>query len=133
MKLLDLEIITPSKSLYKGKVKSVTVPGSLGNFQILYNHAPILSSLEIGKIKVVDESDAEIEFATAGGTVEVRANYILILADSAELKEEINLERAQSAYERAKNRLSERDPDVDLLRAEAAMRRALNRIKFFEK
>ncbi len=130
MKEINLEIITPSKQAYKGIVKSITVPGSSGSFQVLYNHAPLLSTFEIGKIKIVNQSDELIEFTTGGGTIEVIDNKILILADSLETKEEIDLERAKSSYQRAKDRLANRKNDIDVLRAEASLQRALNRIKF---
>ncbi|MCX7875592.1 MAG: ATP synthase F1 subunit epsilon [Melioribacteraceae bacterium] len=130
MKEINLEIITPSKQAYKGLVKSITIPGTLGSFQVLFNHAPLLSTFEIGKIKIEEVSGNEIEFATGGGSVEVLENKILILADSLEAKEEIDLERAKSSYQRAKERLANRKNDLDVLRAEASLQRALNRIKF---
>lgn len=131
MKEIFVEIITPSKSAYKGQVISITVPGTLGNFQVLYNHAALLSSLEIGKIQIEDATGQHIEFATSGGTVEVRDNKVLILADSVESAEEIDVERTKRAIERAKERLATRGKgDVDILRAELALQRAVNRMKF---
>ncbi|MEG8945499.1 ATP synthase F1 subunit epsilon [Rosettibacter firmus] len=130
-KELNLEIITPSKIAYSGKVKSVTVPGTLGNFQILFNHAPLLSTFEIGRIKVVDINDNITEFTTGGGSVEVLKNKILILADSIERREEIDVERARRSLSRAKERLSSKDRDkIDIRRAELSMQRAVNRLKF---
>ncbi len=130
MKELHLEVITPQRAAYEGEVKSVTVPGSLGAFQILYNHAPILSSLEIGKVKIVELDNSEHEFAIGGGTVEVSNNKILLLAESFESAEEIDVERAKRALERAKERLSARNKEeVDSLRAEASLTRAMNRLK----
>jgi F-type H+-transporting ATPase subunit epsilon len=130
MKEIYLEIITPSKSVFKGQVKSVTVPGSLGNFQMLFNHAPLISSLEIGKINLVDINDKEIQLVTGGGTVEVKENKILILADSIETLDELDVERAKKSYQRAKERLANRKSDVDFVRAELSLNRALNRLKF---
>jgi F-type H+-transporting ATPase subunit epsilon len=131
MKEIFVEIITPSKSAYKGQVISITVPGTLGNFQVLYNHAALMSTLEIGKIKIDDATGQHIEFATSGGTVEVRDNKVLILADSVETAEEIDIERAKRSMERAKERLAARGKgDVDILRAELALQRAVNRMKF---
>jgi len=130
MKEINLEIITPSKLGYKGTIKSLTVPGTKGSFQVLFNHAPLLSTFDIGKIKIEEATGNELEFATGGGTVEVLENKILILADSLETKEEIDLERAKNAYMRAKERLANRKGEIDILRAEASLQRALNRIKF---
>ncbi len=129
-KEINVEIITPSKSAYKGEVKSITLPGTLGNFQVLYNHAPLLSSLEIGRIKIEEPDGSIIEFCTGGGTVEVRNNKILVLVDSVELKNEIDIERAKDSYLRAKERLSMKNKgDIDTARAEASLQRAINRMK----
>lgn len=129
MKELIVEIITPSKTAYKGEVKSITLPGTLGNFQVLFNHAPLLSSLEVGRIKIVEANGNILEFVTSGGTVEILKNKVLVLADSVETANEIDLERARQSYNRAKERLSSRKVDIDVLRAEASLHRALNRMK----
>lgn len=130
MKELYVEIITPSKVAFKGNVKSINIPGVLGNFQVLYNHAPLLSGFETGIIKITNTEDAETIFATSGGTVEVLANKILVLADSLESKDEIDVDRAQAAYQRAKERLSQLSKEkIDVTRAEAALNRAINRLK----
>lgn len=131
---LNLEIITPSKFAFKGEVVSVTIPGTLGSFQILYNHAPIISSFEIGVIKLVKVDHSVSYCATSGGTVEVVNNKIEILADSVEFLENIDLDRAKNARERAKNRLEEINRnEVNVIRAEAALARAMNRINLVEK
>lgn len=131
MKEIFVEIITPSKSVYKGQIKSITIPGTLGNFQVLFNHAPMLSTFEIGKIKLNDTNDKEIEYATSGGTVEVNNNKILILADSVETSNEIDVDRAKKSYGRAKERLAATNKgDIDIMRAELSLQRAINRMKF---
>jgi len=129
MKELILEIITPSKCAFSGEIESISVPGTKGNFQVLFNHAPILSSFEVGKIKLIDKNKKEIEFATSGGTIEVLKNKILLLAESVETKDEIDVKRAQAAFERAKERLSNRSKETDIPRAEGALARAANRLK----
>ena len=77
-----LEIITPDKRIYSGHVKLVQFPGSLGSFEILNNHAPIISALEKGKIKVVEESGEELYFEVDGGVIENKDNKIIVLAES---------------------------------------------------
>lgn len=130
-KEIDLEIITPSKIAFSGKVKSVSIPGTVGNFQVLFNHAPLLSTFEIGRIKIEDINEVVTEFTTGGGSVEVLKNKILILADSLETKEEIDIERAKKSLQRAKERLSKRTKEkIDIARAEASLARAINRLKF---
>ena len=131
MKELKLEIITPTKVAFVGNVKSLTVPGSLGSFQVLFNHAPLISTFEVGRIKLENEHAETNEFATGGGTIEVKDNVILVLADSLESKEEIDITRAQGALQRAKSRLENRSKEeIDQIRAEAALARAVNRLKF---
>jgi F-type H+-transporting ATPase subunit epsilon len=129
-KKISVEIITPSKSAYKGEVKSVTLPGTVGSFQVLFNHAPILSSLEIGRIKIEELDEKVVEFATGGGTVEIRDNKVLVLVDSVESASEIDVERAKNSYQRAKERLSiQSQKQTDIARAEASLHRAMNRMK----
>ncbi len=131
---LNLEIITPSKKSFSGNVFSVTVPGTLGSFQVLKNHAPILSIFDIGVVKVEENENSPVYYSTAGGTIEVLKNKVLILADSIEKASDIDLNRAQSALERAKNRLTNKDVEkINVTRAEAALARATNRIKVYEK
>ena len=77
---MKLEIITPEKSLFEGKVKLVQVPGAKGSFEVLKNHAPIISTLVEGKIKVITESDKVEYIDILSGTIEVKANTITILA-----------------------------------------------------
>jgi F-type H+-transporting ATPase subunit epsilon len=134
MSELHLEIITPAKPFFKGVIKSVTVPGTAGNFQVLVNHAPILSTLEVGEIKVEFPDGNKKQYTTGGGTIEVDNNRVLILADSIEAIDGIDVERARSAAERARKRLANRsDKMVDALRAENALKRALNRLTAVEK
>jgi F-type H+-transporting ATPase subunit epsilon len=133
---LYLEIITPSKVGYKGNVTSVTVPGTKGNFQILFNHAPIISSLEIGEIKIAEQgNEKQIHFATSGGTIEVSNNKIIILAESFERSDEIDVKRAEEAKKRAEGRLHRKkdQSEIDDLRAELALKRSTNRLKISNK
>jgi F-type H+-transporting ATPase subunit epsilon len=80
---VKLEIITPEKSLFDGKVKLVQVPGAKGSFEILKNHAPIISTLVPGKIKVIRDTDKQDFFDIVSGIIEVKANQITILAVTA--------------------------------------------------
>jgi len=77
-----LEIITPDKRIYSGKVKLVKLPGSKGAFEILENHAPIISSLEKGTIKIIEENGQELFFEVDGGVAENKDNKIIVLAES---------------------------------------------------
>ncbi|MBL7965730.1 MAG: ATP synthase F1 subunit epsilon [Prolixibacteraceae bacterium] len=79
---MQLEIITPDKTVYSGKVKLIQLPGSKGTFEMLKNHAPIISTLEKGKIKVEEESGEVLFFDVDGGVVENKDNKIIVLAES---------------------------------------------------
>ena len=136
MKELKVEIFTPAKAAYDGSVQSISIPGTLGNFQVLHNHAPILSSFETGIVKIVEDENLVKEYSTGGGTVEILENKVLILAESFESPVDIDQSRAEEAKDRAKNRLSvkgDKEENVDAVRAEAALKRAINRIKLKEK
>jgi len=78
-----LEIIAPDQKLYSGEVDLVQVPGSKGSFQILRNHAPIISTLDQGKIKIVDQKGGITYFDVAGGVIEAKNNKIIVLAETA--------------------------------------------------
>lgn len=78
---MKLEIITPEKKLFEGKITSITVPGSKGPFMVLLNHAPIISTLDKGQIKIVTESNITELIDIEGGVIEVQRNNIIVLAD----------------------------------------------------
>jgi F-type H+-transporting ATPase subunit epsilon len=78
-----IEIITPDKKVFEGEVKLVQLPGSKGSFEILKNHAPIISTLDKGTIKIVEENGKEQLFEVDGGVVENKANKIIVLVESA--------------------------------------------------
>jgi F-type H+-transporting ATPase subunit epsilon len=77
-----LEIITPDKKVFEGEVNLVQLPGSSGSFTILKNHAPIISTLEKGTIRVEDTSGKEHEFNVGGGVIENSANKVIVLVES---------------------------------------------------
>ncbi len=79
--MMTLEIISPGKKIFSGKVKLVQVPGKKGAFEILNNHAPIISTLSAGKVKVVTPDDEKNFFDITGGVVEVANNNIIILVN----------------------------------------------------
>ncbi|MHB1686293.1 MAG: ATP synthase F1 subunit epsilon [Ignavibacteriaceae bacterium] len=131
---LFLDIVTPSKLAFSGSVIAVTIPGTLGSFQVLRNHAPIISTFEIGAIKIEMPDKNTVYYATSGGIVEVLNNKVKVLADAVEPVEGIDLNRAKQALDRAKHRLENKNVEnINVARAEAALARATNRIKLVEK
>ena len=79
---MKIEIITPDKRIFEGDIKSVRVPGKKGSFQVLKDHAPIVSTLDNGSVFLVDHDGNETVFEINGGVIEVKANKIILLADS---------------------------------------------------
>jgi F-type H+-transporting ATPase subunit epsilon len=77
-----LEIITPDKKIYEGELKRVRLPGSKGLFEILNNHAPIISTLEKGTIRIIEENGRRSTFEVNGGIVENKSNRIIVLLES---------------------------------------------------
>ncbi|MBI2935439.1 MAG: F0F1 ATP synthase subunit epsilon [Chloroflexi bacterium] len=128
MPKMKLDIITAERVVYSDEVDLLVAPGIEGELGILPHHAPLLTFLKPGELRIVKDGQDHF-FAVAGGFLEVMVNGVTILADSAERAEEIDLARAQSAMQRAQERLSRRSADIDLERALAAIRRAEARIR----
>ena len=125
---MTLEIITPERVVLKEEVASVVVPGTDGYWGILPHHAAMIASLRIGVVKY-RQGDRFYPLAIGGGFFEVVDNRAVILANTAERPEEIDIGRAQAAAERARRRLQESSDETDVQRAEAALKRALNRLR----
>lgn len=128
-KSLFLEIVTPSKIIYSGNVKTVTVPGELGSFQILYNHAPIISNLTIGEIKIVDENDSVSYYATNGGFLMVFKNRITIISDSILKAEEIDAKKDENDLMKLKEELIQKRKTQDVSNLEIKIAQLQNRIR----
>jgi F-type H+-transporting ATPase subunit epsilon len=128
-----LEIIAPDRVVFSGEATSFSAPGIEGGFQVLVNHAPLVSALDVGELKVKSIAGADTRYAASGGFVEVRDNKVIVLAESAERADEIDIQRATAARDRAERRLRSREKDIDLERARAALYRALNRLRIASK
>ncbi len=129
-----LEIVTVERLLYSDDVDMVVAPGIEGVLGILPNHAPLLTALKYGELIVRKQGEDDQSFAIGGGFMEVVPGKITILADVAERAEEINLDRAKDARERAQGLLDSGNLSMDeLVRVEASIRRAMVRIKIAEK
>lgn len=86
MSKMTLDILTPDQTVYSGEVSSVSVPGTMGGFQVKFNHAPIISTLDSGKIKIVTD-EGEKFFSAHGGVIEVLKNKIIILVERIDEEE----------------------------------------------
>ncbi|MDE2735008.1 MAG: F0F1 ATP synthase subunit epsilon [Gemmatimonadota bacterium] len=130
MPAFALEVVTPERVAYSGQVASLQAPGSEGGFGVLAGHIPLLTSLQIGRLRFVEEDGSEVQMAISGGFVEVGREQVAVLAETAERVEEIDVARAEAARQRAEERLARaREERVDVARAEAALARAINRIR----
>jgi F-type H+-transporting ATPase subunit epsilon len=128
--LLEAQILTPYGAAYKGTAVGVALPGSQGRFEVLVNHAPLMSSLEPGLVVIRSDGESKLlSFAVSGGFVDVQANTVVVMAEAAESPEQIDVARAEAAMARAKTRLASREPGLDAARAEASLNRAINRLR----
>lgn len=130
---IKLEVVTPEKSVVSEDAQIVIAPGSLGEFGVLIGHTPFLTTLKMGVIRYRDGGGAERFVFVTGGFAEALPDKVTVLAQAAERRRDIDVERAKSAYERAKSRLEGKPKeDIDLIRAKAALDRALHRLKLAE-
>ena len=123
-----LEIISPSGMVFSGPMKHVRAPGREGSFGVLPSHTPFITPLQVGMIEGKKDDGADLVFATSGGMAEVHGDKVVVLAETAEEKSKIDIERAKQSQERAEKRLATHEPDLDTERARAALARALNRL-----
>ncbi len=120
--------------VFQGEVKSITIPGTMGSFQVLKNHAPFISSFEVGKIKVKREGSEDLIYSTGGGIFEVKNNSATVLADSIESSEEVDVERARLAKIRAEEILKHENVTIEEKEeARELLKRSINRIEIAEK
>ena len=131
-KTLQLDVVTPEQTVVSEEVDIVMAPGYFGEFGALRNHIPFLAQLQPGEVKYRKGGQLEV-MVVGGGYAEVLPTQVTILATTAERVQDIDLERARAAMERAELRLKERQDELDFLRAEAALQRAIARIRAAEK
>ncbi|UJF33276.1 F0F1 ATP synthase subunit epsilon [Paenibacillus hexagrammi] len=124
-----LEIVTPERKVFAEQVNMIVAKGVQGELGILPNHIPLVTPLKIASVTVKQQGAKDQLVAVNGGFMEVRKDKVVILAESAELPEQIDVERARAAKERAEQRLKDnKQANVDFKRAETSLQRALNRI-----
>ena len=127
---IKLEVVTPEKVVVSEEAQIVASPGTLGEFGVLIGHTPFLTTLKTGVVRYTDAQGTERYLFASGGFAEALPDKVTILAESAERRKDIDLNRAQAALERAQKRLAqERSKEqIDIARAQAALERALVRI-----
>ena len=128
-----LEIVTPERLAYSDEVDAVVLPGSEGEMGVLPHHAPLVSTLGVGELRI-RKGGSEESFAIVGGFVQVRPDRVVVMAETADMASEIDLERAQEARREAERTLeSGYHEGVDLSAARAALQQALLRIRVAER
>ncbi len=127
---IRLEVVTPDKAVVSEDVQIVMSPGSLGEFGVLIGHTPFLTTLKTGVIRYTDAQGTERYVFVNGGFAEALPDKVTVLAESAERRNDIDLDRAKAALERAEKRLAEdrSRENIDSDRAKAALERAVVRI-----
>jgi F-type H+-transporting ATPase subunit epsilon len=135
MSLFNLSIVTPEKVFYKAPIESLVVPGTEGYLGVLANHAPLMTALMPGKIEFTDAEEKIHTLAVSGGFLEVSKNEATLLADAVERVSEIDIDRAQRAFDRERQRLISAGENLlakDITSIRAAVARAKNRIKVYK-
>ncbi|HUR16789.1 MAG TPA: F0F1 ATP synthase subunit epsilon [Candidatus Limnocylindrales bacterium] len=130
---LLLEIVTPEKQAFSDQVDSVVCPGIEGELGVLPHHAPLLTTLGFGELRIRRGGEEEF-FAIAGGFLQVRPDKVVVMAETADMASEIDLEKALDARREAEQAIAEGfEEPADLARARAALQRALLRIRVSER
>ena len=129
MATFPLELVTPERLLFSEEVQEIRAPGVEGSLGVLAGHAPLLTELTTGLIKVTLADGSEAFIATSGGFLQVNKEKVIILADTAELSEEIDVERAKAAAAKARQLLEVPGSNIDAEELRLAVERAQNRIR----
>jgi len=132
MTAIKVDIVTAEQLVYSEDVDVVIVPGVDGEMAILPSHAPLMTMIKPGELRLKTGAE-EILMAVTGGFLEVRPDRITIMADAAERAEDIDISRAEAAKRRAEERLKGAVTEVDTARAEASLRRSLIRLQVVQK
>ncbi|MFM1651207.1 F0F1 ATP synthase subunit epsilon [Brevibacillus sp. B_LB10_24] len=128
MSKMTVEVVTPERVVFSGEATMVIARGVAGELGILPNHIPLVTPLKVAPVRVKTTGDKETLIAVSGGFLEVRGDKVTILAETAELPDDIDVARAQSAKARAEQRLNEKQADLNQRRAELALQRAMTRL-----
>lgn len=130
---LLLEIVTPERLAFSEEVDSVNCPGIDGELGILPHHAPLITTLGVGELRIRRGAEEEY-FAIAGGFLQVRPDKVVVMAETADMASEIDIQKAEEARREAERALAEGFAEpADLSRARAALQRALLRIQVAER
>jgi len=131
---IKFKIVTPEKVVFEDEIDQISLPTKMGEITVLANHVPLVSSLNPGEI-LIKKNKEEIPMAVSGGFVELNNNQMVILADTAERVEEIDVERAEQARQKAKDLLDKKQDadEVDFTALAAKMEKEMARLRVARK
>jgi len=132
MSLFSISIATPEGKMFSGEISICTAQGANGKFQVLTDHAPLISMIDVGEMKIELENSKIEYLSTSGGFLEIENNEMNIVVETAEWAKDIDVDRAKAAKDRAEKRMDEKS-DIDVDRASAALMRALSRLNVASK
>ena len=130
--MFNLFVATLEKKIYDDDVYSVTIPGASGYFEVLKDHASLISSLVPGKLTFTDKNKKKWLFAISGGVAEVSNNKVIVLGDAIESADEIDVERAKTAMKRSLQFIDAEDNASDIARVQKNLKKAKNRLEVAE-
>ena len=130
---MRLEIVSAEKNIYSDEVSAVVAPSIEGEIAILDNHAPLLTSLQPGEVRIIKNSVEDTFLYLSGGFIEVLGNHVTILADAAERVEEIEESKVQEAIKQAEEQLNTGQSGIDLANTLASMRKDQIRLKIVQR
>ena len=132
MSLFLINIATPEGKMFSAEISSCTAQGVNGKFQVLTDHAPLISMIDVGEMKIELENSKIEYLSTSGGFLEIENNEMNVVVETAEWAKDIDVDRAKDAKDRAEKRMDEKS-DIDVDRASAALMRALSRLNVASK
>ncbi|MBF2734618.1 MAG: F0F1 ATP synthase subunit epsilon, partial [Betaproteobacteria bacterium AqS2] len=129
---IKVEVVSAERSLYSGVAEMVVAPAAMGDVGILPRHAPLLTGLRPGILKLVSGEDEELMYV-AGGIMEVQPDMVTVLADVAERGEDLDEERVEAARKEAEEMLADRSGDIDYAKAQAELAKAVAQLELLRK
>lgn len=126
--MFSFELVTPEKVVFAGSVRGIQVPGVAGSLGVHQGHAPLMTGLVVGPVRIEHENGDTELIAVSGGFLEVKDNQAVVLADTAERAADIDVRRVEEAISRARARLESGD-SADYDEAREALQRAMNRLR----
>lgn len=127
---MNVEVVSPARSLAKLPANAINIPGKDGYLGVLPGHAAFVTELGLGELSIEKDGKDALKMLINGGYMEVVNDQVIVLVDSAEMREQIDVERAKRSRDRALERLASKDPGIDIVRAQLALSRANARLTF---